>query len=396
MIKRTMWVGMGLLLAAAVVASGDIVILQNGDRIEGEIVSESPSEVVIKRTFRSGIKFTDKIERSKIVRIEKSEGGQEPSTATAASSESPESQPASSLLTLTDADRKRLLDEAITHWEKQEYTNTGMLLSRLINASSTGELKELSAEVEKRLNLSLGDMAAEAHLQAAITRSRGSSVTLQYVTEYEWSYLVPRLINTYEEAIKTPARLESTTTAHPRAKTKTTAKTESPQGMPREDVPAAPESETPSPTSQPTVGPVIADYLDNPQTFTGDREQAIALARQIRFALSLLSARMRYDSDYRSKPEVREELLKEKNKLLALQKEVLAKTGEAAAAKEREAKEKELLLNQQQRDRQMRPGGPGGPGGHPGGRAGQMLMDIRRQQEIEAGAAPPPPPPGEQ
>ncbi|HSW45100.1 MAG TPA: hypothetical protein VLM89_05970 [Phycisphaerae bacterium] len=410
--KVRIWGWMVVVLGAALVAGGDVVILRNGDRVEGEIVSESPAEVQIKRTFRGGIKFTEKIERSRIARIEKGESDEASATASSVAENGPQSRPAASQPTvLTDADRKELLETALGRWEKQDYAAAGMALSRLINGTPSADLNQISRELEKRIELSLGDLAAEAHLQAAIVKARGQSVVLQYVTEYERPNLVPRLVQAYEAALAKPAGADLST-AHPaHSRGRSTAKpdpgrTGHPAGRQAGGKQAGKEEvkldETPpaEPASQPAV--TLAGLLDNPESFTGDREQIIAVGRHIRHVMSLLSARTRYDNEYRRNPELREELRKERERLTALQKALQSKAGEAATGRE-------------SRERDMQGHGPGGMGGFgrprpgegeeedlgmegqenedPAARGvGKALRTIRQRQESEEAGQPPPPP----
>jgi len=350
-------------LGLAVAATGDVIILQNGDRIEGEIVSETPSEVMIKRMYKPGIKYTAKIERGQIARIEK--GPSEPSeSAQTAAPRSQTSQPAE----LTDAERKELLKTALAHWEKKDYAAVGTTLSRLINGSMKADLNRMSKDLEERAQVSLGDMAAEAHLQAAIIRSRGSSVTLPYVTEYERPYLVPRLIAAYQEALNKPIRVEIPTKPAPKSAVKPT-KPKPGEPEPPPDIP---------PTSQPEAPTFeLIRLLETPGSFNGTREEAAAVSRQVRFASSLLTARMRYDGDYKSKPEIRDEIKKEQGRLAALQRELSGKPPEPK--QDRETKDSKTA---------PREGTTGPPRGRPGQpeHAGPAAGDAptrRLQKHIE-------------
>lgn len=339
------WLGSALLavLGLAVAASGDVIILQNGDRIEGEIISETTSEVMIKRVYKAGIKYTDRIERGLIARIEKG-----PSEATGSAQTAPSQAQPTQPAELTDAERKELLATALAHWEKKDYAGAGATLSRLINGSMKTDLNRMSKEVEERVQVSLGDMAAEAHLQAAIIRSRGSSVTLSYITDYERPYLVPRLISAYQEALKKPIRVEPPTRPAQKSKTKST-KLKPGEAEPPPD-PAPPASQPEAPTFE------LAKLLDAPAgPFNGTREEAAAISRQIRFASSLLAARMRYDGAYKTNPAVRDEIKKEQERLAALQKDLFGKPTES---------------KQNREPRESRTPAEGGVDGHSQGRHG--------------------------
>jgi hypothetical protein len=322
MIRKTVYRFVLVVLGVAVTAFGDVVILESGDRVEGEIVSETPAEVLIKRTYKTGIKFTEKIERSKIARIEK---GEVEASVSAPVSATAHSRPAASQpVALSDAEKKELLDNALARWGKQDYAAAGTALSKLINGSSRAELDRMSKEtVEKSIELSLADMAAEAHLQAAIARSKGQGLTLPFVTEYERPSLVPRLIDAYDEALKKPVSIEPAP-AKPVAK----PKSKTPRPKPGEQA-AAPAPE-PVPASQP-AGKPLAELLKDTGPFTGTHEEVTAITRQIRFAASLLTARVHYDSEYKTNPEVKKDLDNQKKQLADLQRKVSGKTVEGAA-----------------------------------------------------------------
>ena len=389
MAKRwTSWLVVGV-LGLAVAASADVVVLQNGDRIEGEIVSETPTEVLVKRTYKnSSIKFTEKIERSRIARIEKGESNADTSSATASAASS---RPASSQpVALSESEKKELLKKALASWEKKDYAATGMTLSRLINGSSRDELARMSKELEAGIEVSLGDMAAEAHLQAAIARSRGQNVSLLYVTDYEKPYLVPRLIEAYKEALQQSVSPEPPAGRSTPAK-KTTKTTKGEPGYyaaPNPPSEAAAGGEPPA-QSQPAARYfVLASLLDTPDKFDGNREEALAVAKHIRHLASMLLARTRYDNEYKSSTQVKDELKKERDRLTALQKVVLAKTGEAATAKEARGRPAMgMPPTGQQGNRgigtQGRPGGPGQD--RVGSPAHQLRNAIKRQEAEEGG-----------
>ena len=393
MTKRIpVWLVVGV-LGFAVAACAEVVVLQNGDRIEGAIVSETPTEVLIKRAYKnSSIRFTDKIERSRIARIEKGpvENESAPATIATAATRPASSQP----IALAESDRQDLLNRALALWEKKDYANAGMILSRLINGSPRDELARMSKELEGKIETSLGDMAAEAHLQVAITRSRGQSVALQYVTDYEKPYLVPRLTEAYKQALQQAVSPEPLPTRAVPARTTKTAKSESgrrpgPQPGQEQAYNTNPGAATAAQSQPAARSFVISDLLDKPQSFDGNREEAIAVGKHIRQVTSLLQYRMRYDADFRNNPAVRDDLRKEKDRLTALQRELLAKSGEASAMKEKESRPKSPVSSQPrmgpgQRENELM--GPGGP-------AQRMLRQLRQQQDAEEGGQPPPPPP---
>jgi len=244
----------------------------------------------------------------------------------------------------------------------------------------------MSKELEANNEMSLGDMAAEAHLQAAITRSRGQNVSLLYVTDYEKPYLVPRLIEAYKEALQQSVSPEAPAGRPTPAKmTKSTKTTKGepghhagPPGSPGQPPEGATVGEPPAQT-QPARSFVLASLLEAPDKFDGNREEALAVAKHIRHLASLLLARTRYDNEYKSSTQVKDELKKERDRLTALQKVVLAKTGEAATAKEAKGRPAMGMPPTGQQ------GQPGGPGQERVGSPNHQLRNAIRQQEADEG-----------
>lgn len=373
-----MWVVLGI----AVGAAGDVVVLQNGDRVEGEIISETAAEVHIKRAYKSGnIKYTDKIERSRIARIEKGEVEAPAPGSIAAQTRPSASQP----IALTDADRKELIKVALEQWEKQNHSGAGITLSKLINGSTKPELNRLSKEVESKIELSLGDMAAEAHLQSAIARSRGQGVVLPYVTDYEKPYLVTRLIEAYEEAMTKPVGAEPPPAPKPPARTGPRKTMRSKAGEPS----VQPEPPPPPAASQP-VGDtyVLAQLLEAPAPFAGTPEEATAVARQIRLASSLLTARIKYDGAYKSNPDVKTDVDAKKKQLADLDRALFSKTHPAAPGREMRARPPAGMMGgPQQPNVGQGPRGPMGPedGEQTRGanQARKMINKVRDRQDGE-------------
>ncbi len=373
-----MWVVLGI----AVGAAGDVVVLQNGDRVEGEIVSETPTEVHIKRAYKSGnIKFTDKIERSRIARIEKGEAEAPAPGSIAAQTRPSASQP----IALTDADRKELIKVALEQWEKQNYSGAGITLSKLINGSTKLELSRLSKEVESKIELSLGDMAAEAHLQSAIARSRGQGVVLPYVTDYEKPYLVPRLIDAYEEAMTKPVGADPPPAPKPPARTGVKKTT-----RPKAGEPSAQAEPPPSPAASQPVGDtyVLAQLLEAPAPFTGTPGEATAVARQIRLASSLLTARIKYDGAYKSNPDVKTDVDAKKKQLADLDRALFSKARPAASGREMKARPPAGMMGGPQQPQVGQ--GPRGPMGPEDGeqarganQARKMINKVRDRQDGE-------------
>ena len=377
MTKKTIHGLVLVVLGMAVAAAADVVILQNGDRIEGEIVSDTPAEVLIKRSYKTGgIKYTDKIERSRIARVEKGQTEPAESTPSAAQSKPSASQPAP----LTDAERKDLLKTALGHWEKQEYAGVGPILSKLINGSTKVELNRMSKEVENQISISLGDMAAEAHLQAAIARAKGQGVVLSYVTEYEKPFLVPRLIDEYDKALKEPFSAQpAAVKPAPKPVTKQPKGKTTGHGKAGEQPAPAPQPETP-PASQPAGKQfVLAELMEKEGSLEGlTTEERTAVSRQIRFASSLLLARIRYDGEYKTNTEVKNDIEAKKKQLATLQKELSGKSSEAASGKENKSRPTTGGMGGGAHEK----GGPGAGGHGPGGDQRMDDKDARPVQKM--------------
>jgi len=343
-----------LLLSLAAAGGADVVILRNGDRIEGEIVDTTPRQVSIRRVFKGGkIRYIDKIQRSNIARIEKKDGGTAPApsgpTITPPTATRPE-QAASTQPSLSPDERHQILTTALARWKKHEYAGAGVDLSRLINNSPHEQLPELSAEVERKLDLSLADLAAETHLRAAIEKSKGHGVRLRFVTEYEKPALIPRLIDAYEDALTQKTRVEPSRHRDPRRK----APSKTPRGRLPATLPAdrLDKGNAPAEQRKDSRGPgrayAIAGYLDRPREFEGGKEDARAFARQIRHAMGLLAERTRLDPEVKQSRSLRVELMRDKKRLLALHKAVLARAGGAMTPQEQEAQEAEIRRRQEE------------------------------------------------
>ena len=343
-----------LLLSLAAAGGADVVILRNGDRIEGEIVDETPAEVAIRRAFRGGkIRYIDKIKRSNIARIEKTDNRTAPAssrpTITPPTATRP-GQTASKKAILSADERHQILTTALARWKKHDYAVAGAYLSRLINSSPREQLPELSAEIERKLDVSLADLAAEAHLRAAIENTKGHGVRLQFVTEYEKPALIPRLIDAYEDALTQESRVKPSRHRGPPRK----ARSKTRRGRPPATRPAdrldegnAPAAERPN-RSEPGRAYAIADYLDRPREFDGNKEDARAFARQIRYAMGLLAERMRLDAEIKQSRTLRADLMGDKKRLLTLHKAVLARAGGAMTPQEQQAQQAEIRQWQEQ------------------------------------------------
>ncbi|NLE61517.1 MAG: hypothetical protein GX616_24460 [Planctomycetes bacterium] len=265
----------GLLVSwAAVSAFADAVVMYNGQRLDGQIVGETEDEVWLRQSRPDGVSFIRKIHRFNITRVER-EGpaGSQPSSAPAEVEEqAPPIEP--------DAEKLKRLDQIISKYQQEDFDWAGFLVTQLIAKSSPGELTYMSAEVQKRLKMSLAELAANSHFKAAGPAEPGERIRLPYVTHYERSALLKLLTRAHEEAlgqsIEEPRNESSTAAAETRAYKRQQPHTDDPQymtvdptpGAPREtagspgppgaDLPAAvaqPHAERPAALSEQTAGP---------------------------------------------------------------------------------------------------------------------------------------------
>lgn len=357
-----------VLLGSGVWLRADTVILTNGDRIEGQILQQSPDEIAIRRLSDDGrIRFVQKIARAQIHAIEEgpvpdltpraqSRPGQPvdlPADAPLAASRPVRVKARTKVSTLDPADRQGLLKVAIDKWKKREYSSAGFNLSRLINNLNEADQAALSAQVEKTLDMSLGDFAAEAHFRAAVDVSQQRAGSLQYVTSYEKPYLIPRLVDAYERALNeevaVPGRI-----ALPRS-----LRLHGPAGEHRlAEVP--PTASDPAATRPAGFGipeacrspRTVAAWVDRPDDFDLPRSEARAFARQVILAVKLLSEIARLDPEAQTNRDRSEELTQTRRKLYALYRVAIARAGGALTPEEREAQQASID-EQQERIRRI-------------------------------------------
>jgi hypothetical protein len=192
----------GRLLASAVLAlwmaasaSADAVITYNGQRLEGQLIGETEDEVWLRQSRPDGITFILKIHRFDIARVERGgpSGSQPASAPTEGEKEASPVQP--------DADKLKQLDLVISKYHEENFHWAGFLVTQLISKSSPGELAYMSAEVQKRLGISLAELAANSHFKAAEPAKPGDRIRLPYVTHYERPALLRLLARAHEEAL---------------------------------------------------------------------------------------------------------------------------------------------------------------------------------------------------
>lgn len=357
----------------------DTIVKRNGEHIQGQIVGETANDVSIRRKFKSGnIYFVDKISRADIARIERS-------ATTAESPEPTDGVPPSRPATGEPAvaadripDKPAFLEEALKKYEKPDYRAAGIDLSRLIISASPAELQSLSSTVQERLQMSLAQIAASAHFNAALEQARGRAVSLQYVTEYEKPELIPMLEDAYEKAVSTPISAAGDDDDEGKADDQVQPRggagirPRDGQGASRERGPrgsqlpgpardaggqgARPERNGAENEKEPERGEVganeaganeatsrpamsIRSWLDSPADFNGNRAESVAMEIQIYHARSLLSERMRLDPAVRTDVDLKAELARERAGLDKLLKAVKARAGGALTPREREAQE---------------------------------------------------------
>jgi hypothetical protein len=363
-------------------ARADTIVLRNGEHIEGQIVSETASDVSIRRAFKTGnITFTDKISRADIARIEHSatQPAAPEQAAPSRAATRPAAEPEASSAKI--ADKPAFLDGAIKKLQKPDYNAAGLDLSRLITACSPSELGQISTAVQGKLGMSLAEVAASTHFAAAMEKAKGRAVQFQYVTEYEKPALIPMIKDAYDKAIEVvvtvPGGDDEKGKEHARPAVQHDAKaggggeklderdgTDRARGSRRsmemrrharsgrQSIRGNREREDEGrkegdkheegekePTSRPAMS--IQAWLDRPEDFDGSRRESAAMSVQIYHARSLLSERRRLDPQLRTDLDLKAELAAEQNRLEALLKAVKARSGGALTPQEREALEAE-------------------------------------------------------
>lgn len=401
----------------------DTIVLKSGEHIQGQIVGESPEDVSVRRSNKSGsIKYVEKIKRTEIARVER--GTEQPADSGAGAAEAAATQPAEvPLPSQKIADKPAFLETAIKKYQKPDYYAAGIDLARLINTSTSSELQSLSKQVEKTLEMSLAELAAQTHFKAAIERSRGRAVKFDYITEYEKQFLIPLIDEEYKKTIAEDIAVAEENEGkeageHTRGQNvgrRTGGEREA--GVPAEGrdaengergnrrnvnaraaaarrvvnrrtgpVREGPEKEdgreeggkehAKTATSRPAM--TILAWLDRPESFNGTKQESEAMAIKIYHASSLVTERMRLDPEVKKDAALRTELSKERGRLAALLSAVKARSRGALTAEEKKAREAQMR-NQMDaaRREQMR-------------RNRDPLGDLQRVIEEQQRPAPPP------
>jgi hypothetical protein len=325
-----------LLVLASGFVYADLVVLYNGDHIEGRIVDESEEMISLLRSYKTGnITYVQKIKRSHIVSIERK--AWEPVTQPAVG---PASKPAVVKPELPSTPTKgqlSKLSEIIAKFQANDFAAIDASITKLIHQCSPGQLHRLSERVKQRLGISLADLAAEIHLSKAVKASKGRPIRLKYVTSYEQSSLIPRLVKAYDQALQQEIQLVE---AGGRARLQRLRASSKPSSHPA--------------SSQPVKRVkrilVITDWLAKPTEFDGTKSESEVFAKHIRYTLSLLNERIRLDLRSRKDREQRSRLFREKAGLTTLERAVRAREGGALTPTEREA----ILAERQQQMERFR------------------------------------------
>lgn len=304
MAVRSQWLVVMAALGLAGAANAEILVLITGDRVEGEIVSQTDSEILLRRSFsgNENIRYVQRYNKSAVLRIEQSPVSTAPAEPPPGVASPPTSRPMV-LPPQPIEDKKKFLEGIIGKWRAGKTAVAGLEATRLIGLSSPDELAEFSDNVRSELKLSLAELAAEAHWKAATEKGKNHAVHLNYVTNYELPALVPLLIKEYEAALKMEVK-----TQPPEARRDTKA------GAPAVDQTSETRT-TDVAASTPAEGkPVdgnaltIANWIDRPTQFDAPRPEAVAFQRHVQYTLSLLAERIRLDPKVKRDKDLRASL----------------------------------------------------------------------------------------
>lgn len=328
--------GLLLLVLPAGPVYADEVVLYNGDHLEGRIVEESEDTISLLRSYKTGtITYVQKIKRSHVVSIERK--AWHPATQPAFR---PASKPAvvkPELPSIPTEAQLSKLAEIMAKFQTNDLSAIDAGITRLIKHCSPGQLHRLSEQVKQRLGISLADLAAEIHLRKAVEASKGRGIRLKYVTSYEQSSLIPRLVKAYDKALQQEIQMAK---AGRRDRLQRLMASSKPASRPA--------------SSQPVKSGkrifVIADWLRKPTEFDGTKAESKVFAKHIDYTLSLLNERTRIDLPARKDRELRSRLFREKVRLVALERAVSAREGGALTPAEREA----ILAERQQQMERFR------------------------------------------
>lgn len=359
---RCRWCLLVVPLCCLQLLRADTVVLKNGEHKEGQVLSETADEIVLRTRFKnSKITYEEKIRRADVSRVERGPVEEPDPDLEAPATEPAEAESPSAKI----PDKPAFLDGAIQKYRRPDYNAAGMDLTRLIRLSNPGELQQLSAQVEKELDMPLAEFAALAHFKGALARGRGGAIQINHVTDYELPHLIPMLTAAYERAIEEPvmaymdeedaaeapqaaSRPAGATPENNRRETRTpregnreprtrrTARDREHRDG-RDDRDEARDRDDRGldlPASRPSMN--IATWLDRPRDFNGDRFECEAITLRIQYAASLITERLQFDPEVRKTPALKARLGQERAALAALLKSVKARSRGALTPRERE------------------------------------------------------------
>jgi len=332
-----------LLLGIAGAVLADVVVLYNGDHVEGEIVEESDDEISLLTDYGIGnIKYIRKIKRSRIVRIDKGEVRPRSRPMARVTSRPVTTKP--QLPCLPTREQTATLASLIARYKNKEYATCGSKVTRLINRATPGQLHRLSEKVKGELGIALADLAAEIRLADALARNR-RSIRLKYVTRYEKPSLIRLLTYTYNKALRQEIKITRPgqgTKSKPSGKNSVSA--------------SRPAGTQPAGTHQRVC--TIAGWLNRPTDYDGDQAESEAFAEHIGYALSLLRERIHMDREARTNRKLRNVWIEEKSRLSALERAVVARSRGALTPEEKAAilaeRQRQLDLYRAELERQRR------------------------------------------
>ncbi len=300
-----------LMMTLTLAASADTIVLRNGDRFEGRVESKLGSATRIRRMAPNGRgTFVETIDSSRIAVIQPNPlpAGWPGSSAAAQPAKAVQTRPASTQPGDLETDDRRALLLAMARFKSEEYAASGLELTKLINGAEEPVRAAMSSLCREQAGRTLGQLAAEAHLKAALAGQATQAIRLKYVTEYELPDLLPRLAEAYKASLEQEPGAASTAPA-----------------------PASQPEATPSPGT-------LARWMEQPGAYNGTSKAARALLAQAYYAHSLVSERLRLDPELRRDSALRARLVDDKGKLTRLARVLDARSRGLPTPAEREAR----------------------------------------------------------
>jgi len=347
-----MSIALSSLAGWAAVLRADTILLHNGDRIEGRIIGGTANYVHIRRSNEVGGSYVDIVDRVNIASIQRDppQAASRPTNRLPKSGTHagmPDEEGASASRPAADSaavaapaelppDIQRALIVAIAKWRAEDYVNAGNELSRLINSADAGQREAMSAMTLATTAKTLAELAADAHMRAAIATRRGSAIRLPYVTEYEKPSLLPMLEAAYEAALvdrsdKVEVKFETAAGARSERSEPQLAREQFAPAVRPAMASARPWYEAYAQTRPAAEGDrddkvyAVVDWLDRPEEFDGSPRQARALAPHVHLASSLLNERIRLDPALRRNADLKQRLMAERHRLNRLSKTLAAR-----------------------------------------------------------------------